>query len=393
MIKSWATFCWLGRWLGICLMAVLSGCQPSRHTSRQLDVLFIAYDQGESNAFLQLEKPLQQRQINYRFLAFGRAGEIFRKHPYRLQANVQNQKLLKSDRTRELSSFELDKIVRPLRPGIVYTGMSSVIQAQLTNAFKDKGSYTIAYYDSFDPVGGMDFVQPFLNNSLPPNEYHIPSIATRSSFDDLPAFDQSLLTVSGSPALEAWDKIYQQTNTDVIRQDLYIDRNRPVVVFAGGYEPTYKAHLRVFVLAAKSMPFIQFLVTYHPKTDGSLEREVVKELAPSNVRVINKGRYTTTALSKMAQVVVVHKSSIAPQALYKNKPVLYVAEPEFSNFLTQKKLAFVASSTEQVKNKLLSIIKADSDSSSLDSIGIPDNASLNIARILQLRLQDDKKQK
>lgn len=389
---------WPGLFLSIVLFVVLvllagtvlTGCLPARHDSRQLDVLFVAYDQGESNAFLQLEKALQQHQINYRILAFGRASEIFKEHPYRLEALVENQLLLQNDRTRELSSFELEDIIKPIRPGIVYSGMSSVVQAQLLNAFKSKGSYTIAFYDNFDPVADKEYVQPFLNRVIPPDEYHIPSIATRSSFDGQPAFATSVLTVSGTPALEAWDNIYQQTSTDIVRQELNIDKNQPVVVFAGGYDTTYETYLRIFVEAVRAMPSILFLVTSHPKTDGSLERKVVKELAAGNVRVIDKGAHSTTVLSKLSVAVVVHKSSIAAQALYKKKPVLYVAEPEFNNFLTRKQLAFVASSPEQVKSKLLSAIQTDRDSLGLESIGVPDHPSETVAGILQRRLQSSK---
>ena len=378
----------LTRWLGLFLSLLLTGCQPTRHDSRQLDVLFVAYDQGESNAFLQMEKALQQRQINYRILAFGRASEIFKEHPYRLETSIENQQLLRNDRARELSSFELEETIKSLRPSIVYSGMASVIQAQLLNAFKKRGSYTIAFYDNFDPIADKEYVQPFLNRVTPPDEYHIPSIATRSSFDDLPAFENSILTVSGTPALEAWDKVYQQTNTDMVRQELNIDKNKPVVVFAGGYDTTYETYLKAFVRAAGSMPSILFLVTPHPKTDGSLERSVVKTLGTGNIRVVDKNVHSTAVLSKLSVAVVVHKSSIAAQALYKNKPVLYVAEPGFSNFLTRKKLAFVASSTEEVKSKLLSAIQTDRDSLGLKSIGVPVSPSKTIAGILQLRLQD-----
>ena len=374
-------------WLFILTIA-LTGCQSSRQPYQQPDVLFIAYDQGESNAFLQLEKSLQQHHINYRILAFGRASEVFDEHPLRLDSSVKRQQQLKNDRNNKLSSAEIDSIIHSLHPGIIYSGMSSVVQAQLMNAFKDQGSYTVAFYDNIDPIGSKEYVQPFLSSVKSPDEYHISSQATRDSFDDRPVFAQSKLTVSGNPALEAWDKIYQQTDTDNIRQELNINKSQPVVVFAGGYDTTYQTYLRIFVEATRSMPSILFLVTYHPKTDGSLEKSITSELATGNVRVIEKGTHSTTALSKLSQAVVVHKSSIAAQALYKNKPVLYVAEPAFNNFLTRLELAPVASTPEQVKIELLSIIDTKTKSTGLDRIGAPEKPSETIAGTLLQRLKD-----
>lgn len=355
-----------------------------------IDLLLVAYDQGESNAFRQMEDNLKRKSINYRILSLGRASEIFKDHPQNITPELKSPQELRNNRELKLSWVELNELSSQLNPSIVYSGMASASQAQILNHFGKLGSRTIAFYDNFDPVGEKEFVQPFLREADEVDEFHIPSIATKNSFNSLPQARESELIVTGQPALESWDDIYRRTDVSTVRTQLGLSPQQPIVVFAGGYDDTYEKYFEVFIRATQQMPSITFLVTYHPKTDGSLERSIIDKFAARNVRLIEKGAQTTAVLSKAAVAVLTHKSSIGVQALYKGKPVLFVAEPDLENFLIQKNLALVASSPEEVKQKLMTTLTTHQQFLSLDALGMPKKPSQFIARHLKELLDNQK---
>ena len=357
-------------------------------TQRQsLDVLFVAYDQGESNAFIQLEKALKGTSINYRIITLGRATDVFSGNPNRVSPAQSRQAEFIKDRKTLLDKGELHRVVSRYNPAIVYTGMASATQAQLLNAFKDKGSHTIAFYDNFDPIASKDYVRPFLDRAVDIDEYHVASQATANSFKELPGFHNIPIKVTGQPALEAWDSVYQSTDSDKLRNLLGLLPSQQSVLFAGGYDSNYEQFFRIFIEATRQLPSVAFLVTYHPKTSGELERHIIQNKAHGNVRLINTAEYSSQSLSKIANAVVVHKSSIGTQALYKHKPVIFVAENDFDNFLIRKQLARLASTPETVWQALETVLKAGNKLQGLDSLGIPPQPSMQITKQLEQLLR------
>ncbi|MGI9283303.1 MAG: hypothetical protein ACR2PX_27235 [Endozoicomonas sp.] len=356
--------------------------------AKNIDLLLVAYDQGESNAFKQLEKALKKQSINYRILSMGRAAEVFRKHPLNISISVHNAEQLLNNRETAWPSTALIELSQRVNPLIVYSGMASTAQAQILNHMKTHGSYTLAFYDNFDPIVSKEYVQPFLNTVNTLNEFHIPSIATRQSFNDLSFSPAPLYTVSGQPALEAWDEIYRQTDNHRVRLELSLNPQEPVVVFAGGYDDTYEDYFRVFIEATRQIPSVTFLVTYHPKTNGAIEHRWITERGAGNVRLMEKSRNSTAVLTKLSVAVMVHKSSIGTMALYKGKPVIYIAEPEMDNFLIRKKLASLASSPEEVVRKFQSALATHDQFLSLESLGMPDKPSEFITAELKAILED-----
>ncbi|MGI9277143.1 MAG: hypothetical protein ACR2PT_20145 [Endozoicomonas sp.] len=354
---------------------------------QNLDVLFVAYDQGESSAFMQLEKALKKASINYRIITLGRAVDVFYGNSKSFSPAESRQSAFISDRKMLLDEGELHRVVSKFNPAIVYTGLASAAQAQLLNTFKSKGSYAIAFYDNFDPVAGKEYVIPFLNEVSEIDEYHVPSQATADSFKDQPQLHGTPIKVTGQPALEAWDEVYRSTDSEKLRSTLKLPSSRQVVLFAGGYDSSYEEYFHVFIESTRQMPNVSFLVTYHPKTSGKLERRIIEKYALDNVRLVNTKDYSSQSLSKIASAVVVHKSSLGTQALYKNKPVLYVAEQSFENFLIQKKLARLASTPKTVRQALLEALKTDTPQHSLNELGTPSHPTDQIINQLKRLLR------
>ncbi|WOG29343.1 hypothetical protein [Endozoicomonas sp. 8E] len=356
--------------------------------TENIDLLLVAYDQGESNAFKQLEKALKKRGINYRILSIGRAAEIFRNHPLNLTISVPDPEQLRNNRETVLPRSALAELSQRINPKIVYSGMASAAQAQILNHMKANGSYTLAFYDNFDPITNKKYVQAFLETIRTLDKFHIPSSATAVSFKDLVFCPNPLYVIIGQPALEAWDDIYRQTDNQFVRLELNLGPNEPVVVFAGGYDDTYEEYFRVFIEATRKLPSVTFLVTHHPKTSGEVERRWIKERGAGNVRLVENNRNSTAVLTKISVAVMVHKSSIGTMALYKGKPVIYIAEPGTDNFLIRQKAAFLASTPKEVVKKFQSAIASDKQFFSLESLGIPDQPSLSIAIEIETILED-----
>lgn len=140
------------------------------------------------------------------------------------------------------------------------------------------------------------------------------------------------------------------------------------------------------------MPDTLFLVTHHPKYSGELEQKLIDKEASTNVRLMHNHQASTPELSTVASVVVVHKSTIAQQALYKGKPVVYIANDQFSNFILDKLLANWVYTPETLENELKSLLEEDKNQlPSLKLLGIPENASQRITDLLQDHLKTSKK--
>ena len=194
--------------------------------------------------------------------------------------------------------------------------------------------------------------------------------------------------MTGQPALEGWDEIYRKTDTQLVRQQLGLGPNEPVILFAGGYDPDYEESFRIFIQATQKLPSVKFLVTHHPKYDGQLEKNIIREYNSSNVHLISKGAMTTAVLSKVA--IATHKSTVGAQALYKGKPAVYIANSSYSNFLLENGLALKAFTPENVVTALMSSIRTHNDFLSLKSLGMPDNPSQVIAGRLAEKVSDIK---
>ena len=357
------------------------------------DVLFLAYDQGESNAFIRIQKQLDKRDIRYKIIAFGRAAEVFKHHPALVSIKgLSNNSNLRYHRSTGIPAKTLEQALKSIQAKIIYSGMASKAQAQLLNQYGKQGSYLVAFYDNFDPVEAKDYVQPFLDEVRKVDEFHLPSDLTATSFDALKKVKQAKTVVTGQPALEGWDEIFNKTNPEELRKKLTIAPDQPVILFAGGYDDDYPDSFRIFLKATKLMPDILFVVTHHPKYSGELEQKLINEEATPNVRLLHKHQVSTPELSTIAKAVVVHKSTIAQQALYKGKPVVYVADDAFSNFILEKHLAsrvYTSEDLEKVLSGILAIKKEPHPS--LNVLGIPTNASRQITNRLQQHLKTQDK--
>lgn len=346
-------------------------------------ILFVAYDQGESNAFIRIQEKLKIANIPYRILAMGQAAEIFKDDPALIQIDelTHNQTLF-NNRSHPLNQNLVYRLSKMISAKIVYTGMASRAQAQIANAYDIKGVRVIAFYDNFEPVDSVNYVQPFFEELSYVDEFHVPSKRTATSFQNIALSLGAKITVTGQPTMEDWDQIYAETDTLLLRDTLNIHPNQPVVLFAGDYSKSYPWAFQTFVEATRMLPDILFLVTYHPKFDGGLEKRIIDSQSVGNVHLLRRGTYSTATLSTIASAVIVHKSSVAQQAIYKGKPVIYVANQHYQNIMLTEHLAILASAPKPLAVMIRAYIRGYRPPAIIENLGIPDTPSKTISKLM-----------
>ena len=347
------------------------------------DVLFIAYDYGESLAFKAVIPYLKSRHISVKVLTFGAADKALSDLPgtvplkslftsKELQDNKKVVETWTSSRSQTLPSKLLESVITKIKPRIVITGMASSIQAQLSNQFVLKGAYTVAFYDNFDLPDKQPFIEPWLNTTIGVNELFLPGNYLIDSFLKIKALSGSEITVVGQPALEAWVASVNNIRKAGVLKELGLTASKPVVVFAAGYDADAIKWLDTFIDTVADRPDFQVEIALHPKMQGqvppSIERKVVNL---SNVHIA-PAAVSTQSLVKVADVVVTHKSTVGMKAAYVGVPVLYVAENSYNNILIENKLAMRASSWSEIMNALHRFVDRKSASYiNLKALGIP----------------------
>lgn len=346
-------------------------------------VLFVAYDQGESNAFMRIQEKLRSANIPYRILAMGRAAEIFKDDPALIKIDelTHNQALF-DNRNHPLDQKLVYKLAEMISSKIVYTGMASRAQAQIANIWERRGAKVIAFYDNFEPVDSINYVQSFLEELNYLDEFHVPSKKTAISFQGLAESLGAKVTVTGQPTMEEWDSTYENTDTFLLRNTLDIAPDQPVVLFAGDYSNSYPNAFHTFIAATRMLPDILFLVTYHPKFDGGLEQSIIESQSTGNVRLLHHGTYSTATLSTIASAVIVHKSSVAQQAIYRGKPVIYVTEQNYQNLMLTEHLAIRASTAKPLAIMINAHIQGYRPPAIAEKLGIPDAPSKTISGLM-----------
>jgi len=357
----------------------------------QIDVLFCPYDMGDSNPIKKIMQECEKQGIAYKVLPFGKAKEVFENSHHLVQYDFSD---VKWDRGKTLETEQITLIKNKVKSKIVIAGMASAIQAQVLNVFKDEKTYTVALYDNFDSVEGKEYVQDFLKQVNQIDEYFLPSQTTLPGFQNLDKTRYAKLSVLGQPVLEDWDDIFSKTNKNDLKQKLGLQPSDQVILFVGGYDDTYKKYFQLFVKAMKAFKGnsdIKILVTYHPKTDGSLERSIIEEEKADNIKIIEKDGPSTAEIATTTNILCCHKSSVGIQALYAGLPVIYVVKKgELNNFAIKKGLALeiddILELIEAVKRMLAT---ANRNQSPIKDIGIPKEATKNIVKRIKELLNNE----
>ena len=359
------------------LLFIFGSIPASAGEMAQLPILFCVYDMGETNAFKPLWKILKNEGTEYRILAVDAAAERLKDNPHviAIKTNADPDHDYQSQRSARINSQQLVALARKWNIQMIISGMASRAQAETLNFFsKHQKTHTIAYYDNLDAVESKPFVQAFLKEAHSIDQFWVPADVVKDDLTQHVLKNNATVEVVGQPSLESWDETYRQFSPELIRKGLNIDQGRKIVVFAGGYDGTYPEYLKLFIQTMKQHPEWETLITWHPKTDGSLEKSLVKASNSKHIQVIPASVHNTSRLSVAADLVAVHKSTVAIQAAYKGKSVVYIAEADYTSPLIHYGIAPLASTQHQLE-KVLSVSASSGASDRFIKLGVPKKGS------------------
>ena len=349
-----------------------------------VDVLFCVYDLGDTLPLEKVMSKLEKEKVSYKVMAIGKASEKLKSSTHLVSIEgFKSEETINWPRERLLSDQILKGLKKRYQPKVIIAGMAAAFQAQVLTYFKEQEAYTLAFYDNFDPVTTKEYVQPFLQQVGTIDTYLIPAQATLKSFQAHEKTKIANLEVVGQPVLEEWDEIFNTTDRAKLRKKIGLPDTAQVILFVGGYDSTYQEYFTRFVQGAKKLEGqkdVKFLVTYHPKTDGSLEKKIVTEQKATNIQIIDKDGPSSTQLATLAKVLVCHKSGMGMQALYKGLLVMYVVKKDsYPNFALDQGLATQAETAEEVAETLKRLLAAvNKNRADVKNLGVPMNATSEI---------------
>ncbi len=348
---------------------------------RPIDVLFIAYDNGDGRAFQKLLPELSQRGISWHTLAFGPAGNLFPDYQHATNLNnqltVSERDQLLRNRTQLLpDSIPKDQVKR-FQPRLVITGMAHSGQAQLTRAYWNQGAWTIAFYDNMAPPQGQEWVMPWLEQQVYPvvEELLVPTNSLASAFPANYTY-QSKVTPVLHPTLKDWQDTFAFVDRGKLRANLNLDQ-RPVVLIAGGYGKAYEESRLVMARAARARPDIQWLLTPHPRRMNNAYSEV----RPVDDPIRTIAHISTAHAATIADMIMSHSSTSGWMAAQMGIPVIFV-QPE--NPVISRHNSPIQ--TVNSVSALLNSVHRALDNPLLEQADLPPTPSTDIVDIIEDRL-------
>lgn len=353
----------------ILVFIVFGGCtEPSQ---RNIDVLFLLHQNGEAQAIMPVLARLRAEGVSYEILAFGCDLESMK-----MNENTRWVDVGPISREDLLPLSIIKKMTSSYKPKLVISGMSAKSLDQLLGAFKQLGAKVYAYYDNLDDIRDKPYVKAFLRGTTILDGVLIPSSSQQEGVQSVLSKRSKEIMVVGQPSFDEWKRMSEGADKKAIRETFRIAPNDKVIVFAGGYDPTYEEAFRVFVSAVKEKKGIVTLVTYHPATDGALEKLIIQQEGAQNIHVVDAKAYKTSELFAIADLVATHKSSVGWQAAFLDIPVLYVADPSFyGNQLIEEGVAKIAFSKEGIQKAMEAFFDKKPNFQELKNKGIiPENS-------------------
>ncbi len=318
------------------VLLLLGGCiirkttQVESFETRSVDVLLIAYDNGDGRAFRNLLPELTNRNINWHLIAFGPAADLFEpsSHITILNHKVQPKEawIWKENRKALLSEKLTHTLVRSWNPRVLIAGMAHRIQAELITLWWQKGAWTIAFYDSFETPTGQDWIHSWLEAQPPVEEIFVPSIRLTESFPQGYTRSKGVSAVA-HPVLLEWHESISRSEPKLLRESLGLN-NSPIILIAGGYGEGYSESLELMAEAASLRPDIQWLIAPHPRYRGEQEQVLLEEDNPPPFQIINNE--PSIRLAAIADLVISYKSTVSWLTSQLGIPSLFVrpeAEP------------------------------------------------------------------
>ncbi|CAM3577115.1 hypothetical protein PAHA111176_08965 [Parendozoicomonas haliclonae] len=341
------TFWWVMPLIVVFCALYLSGCasnptqkKNSSSKAAPIDVLFVAYDNGDGRAFLRALPELAAKNIKAQVITFGPAAGLFADNNNITQLHEQlspeEQQQLFESRTALLPESLRSTLVKQFQPKVVITGMAHIGQAQIARDFWNTGVWTIAFYDNLESPEGQQWVQPWLELTRPvAEELLVTTVLLKNSFPE-DYTHKHRTSVVRHPALNEWQESFANNTKASLKQGLNLDE-RPVILVAGGYGEDFQRSLAVIEEAAALRSDLQWLMTPHPRTVNTRGESTTPQ--PENLRLITE--VPTVTLGATADLVITHRSTVGWLASQMGLPVIFVRPESTTDHLMGGRIQMV----------------------------------------------------
>ena len=335
----------------IACLLLLAGCVARKNSvinpvkQQSLDLVLIAYDNGDGRSFRNLLPELTNRKIHWHLIAFGPAADLFEPGPNitRLNDQVPPDVSLqwKENRRATLPQKITQQLIDHWKPTVVLTGMAHTGQAELTARWWQQGAWTIAFYDNFESPDKQSWVQPWLEQKPPVEEVLVPSKRLTKSFPKELAQSKGISAIA-HPILVEWRESFHQSEPQSLKDSLSLS-GKPIILVAGGYGERYNNSLNVIAEAAKLRPDLQWLVAPHPRNRGEQEQALLNSDNPPPLQIITNE--PTIRLASIADLVISHKSTVGWLASQLGVSTLFVRPEEEQEYLLKNRVKIVNNSS------------------------------------------------
>jgi hypothetical protein len=295
---------------GMSSLPIVDSRRPSQFT-------FLLNDAGETKALTPVMQKLDSAGVNYSILADSTAKTLLHGNPHLVPLPQDVAALSRSDPQAAIrANASLDAATSA--PHII-TGLVSDFQKSWSDFFRGMGKTVTGYYDGFGYSTLPNKTDAFAGSL---NALITPSYDTANFFKQ--KFSHIPVVAMGQPTLEKIPERLQRTNLPALGAGLGIDPRKPTLLFAGGYGKDYAQAFNVFCQTVKAVPQANVLVSPHPKTDGTLETELLRRHGLENrVRIVPKTIDTAQVLG-LSDIVLSQNSTMSVQASLQGKKVLLV---------------------------------------------------------------------
>ncbi len=318
------------------LVAVsLSACSlKSSLFSTRSTVGFVLFDAGETKALEPVMELLREKGQRFVIIAVGTSYALLKNSAELIDwqrdcgVTVNPSSWSSHKRLPPALALELWRC-RPIDFAVV--GLASKFQDDLSRFFASQKIPVWAYDDSFSPKrSGQRASKQFLLYE----EILVSSASVEKAIRA--RLRRAKVTTVGQPTLEVFRQTMNEFETEPLRKQLQLS-SRPVALYAGGYGENYAESFRLFVEEANELSDYDFVVSLHPKVNGQLERRIIKKYAKKPMMLLPKSISTSEALT-LADALITHRSSVAVQAAFSEKPVVYIdTKPhEYSDLLLER---------------------------------------------------------
>lgn len=309
------------------LLLLILICPLGFAAETKTKVLFVLYDTGETRALQPVMKLLEQKNISYKTLVMGTASSLIHDaHVLDITKDCKISQVISQKtwpREQKISDADLQKIKACISPCVVITGMVSEVQRQISELEKNENHPVLAFYDALAPL------QSALQQSFLPvvTELLVPMEEIKDKLKNNPAASELKIETVGQPTLEVWAVANKNINPkDVYKKIPHFDPNKKTILYVGGYGATYEQAFTLFAQAVAPMKNYNILVSLHPKVDGSLEKSIL-EKAQAQQAILLPKTIPTMEAAAITNVLVNQNSTVGIQALFMNKPVIYLDIP------------------------------------------------------------------